>query len=243
MTTMSALAHDNVVELAPSLAALAERARREHDLVEAALGDAVQHALAAGDALLAAQAQIPFGQWQAWLADNCGLFYKNASKYMRLAKNREKVIQGGATSITHALEILRGEGRLDPVMKQRARDMRAQGMSYSEIGRELGVNSGSVWVWLNPKLEEQRKKREKRLRVDLRRERDRQEARLLSKELGDAYGKVTEYRRKMMDELQRIIDKHEGDPEARREFNKMMQHLNGAEYAWVRGLRLSKPRT
>ncbi len=79
-----------------SLAVLAARIREEHDAAEAAKGAAVvaarkgiEHALAAGELLLEAKAQVPHGQWLPWLAENCPTISERMARYyMRLARNR-----------------------------------------------------------------------------------------------------------------------------------------------------------
>jgi hypothetical protein len=53
------------------LADLAARIRAEHQATVGAMRNCLEHAMAAGDLLLEARAQIPHGRWLPWLAGNC----------------------------------------------------------------------------------------------------------------------------------------------------------------------------
>jgi hypothetical protein len=54
-----------------SLADLAARINQEHEAAEAAIKRGAAHAMAAGDLLIEAKAQVPHGQWLPWLAEHC----------------------------------------------------------------------------------------------------------------------------------------------------------------------------
>ena len=104
-----------------SLAVLAARIREEHDAAEAAKGAAVvaarkgiEHALAAGELLLEAKAQVPHGQWLPWLGENCPTISERMARYyMRLARNRlELEAQIGNVSdlsLREAVRLLEGD--------------------------------------------------------------------------------------------------------------------------------------
>jgi len=66
---------------------LMEMANESAELAEQNLRDAVQHALRAGRALVAAKAQLPHGKWMAWLRTNFDRDIGTAARYMRLADN------------------------------------------------------------------------------------------------------------------------------------------------------------
>jgi hypothetical protein len=91
-------------EFSKSLADLAVRIKLEH----AAYGDAtrkgVEHAMAAGDLLLEAKAQLKaqlgHGQWLPWLTERCELSVRSAQLYMRLARNRSE-IEGKYATVAH----------------------------------------------------------------------------------------------------------------------------------------------
>lgn len=74
------------------LPVLAADIRREHAAVGEAAARGVQHALAAGDALIEARASIAHGAWSTWLAANVpGLSARTAQLYMQLARNRDRL--------------------------------------------------------------------------------------------------------------------------------------------------------
>ncbi len=72
-----------------SLADLAARIRAEHEATAVALRRSVMHAMAAGELLIEAKAQLGrHGTWLPWLAKNCAISERTAQLYMKLAKNR-----------------------------------------------------------------------------------------------------------------------------------------------------------
>src|SRR5512145_2301019 len=74
-----------------SLAHLAGRIKAEHEATAAALKDSVAHAMAAGDLLIEAKAQVPHGQWLPWLQEHCAMSERTAQLYMRTAKTRTTI--------------------------------------------------------------------------------------------------------------------------------------------------------
>jgi Protein of unknown function (DUF3102) len=92
--TVEAVMSDNLpvpAALSNSLCDLAARIKAEHEACGQALKASVQHAMAAGDLLTEAKAQLQHGQWLPWLKDNCGLSPRMAQNYMRLADHRAEV--------------------------------------------------------------------------------------------------------------------------------------------------------
>jgi hypothetical protein len=73
-----------------SLADLAARIRAEHEAAGGALKRSLQHAIAAGELLLEAKAQLRHGQWLPWL-ESCGISERTAQRYIRLVRNREAI--------------------------------------------------------------------------------------------------------------------------------------------------------
>lgn len=53
----------------------------------AALKDGLKHAIAAGQLLVEAKAQLNHGQWSPWLAEHCSISERTAQSYMRLARS------------------------------------------------------------------------------------------------------------------------------------------------------------
>jgi hypothetical protein len=84
---------NDVAEITPaqsnSLVDLAARIRNRHEAVAEALKHSVEHAMAAGDLLIEAKAQLKHGQWGEWLQTFCSLSERTAQRYIRLARNRE----------------------------------------------------------------------------------------------------------------------------------------------------------
>jgi len=74
-----------------SLTELANRIRGYHETVRQILKSAVEHAMATGDLLIEAKAQLDHGQWSPWLREHCEMSERTARLYMRLAKNREAI--------------------------------------------------------------------------------------------------------------------------------------------------------
>jgi Protein of unknown function (DUF3102) len=90
MSVKLAVANDTLAG-SNSLPMLAALIRAEHAATAESLKQSVQHAMAAGDALIEAKAQVPHGRWLPWLADNCDLSERSAQLYMRIANNRNAI--------------------------------------------------------------------------------------------------------------------------------------------------------
>jgi len=78
---MRAQAGDN------SLADLAARIKAEHE----AVGEAMKHAIAAGELLIEAKDKLPHGKWLPWLEANCEMSERTAQAYMRIARELTKI--------------------------------------------------------------------------------------------------------------------------------------------------------
>jgi hypothetical protein len=108
-----------------SLADLAARIRTCHEATVAALNTSVIHAMAAGDLLIEAKAQVGHGHWLPWLAKNCAISERTAQLYTKLAKNRatiEKAMrnpQRGVADLTlnEAAALCVLAGRLERLME------------------------------------------------------------------------------------------------------------------------------
>ncbi len=74
-----------------SLPELAARIRAEHESACAAMKRGTEHAMAAGDLLIEAKAQLRHGQWLPWLAQYCAMSDRIARLYMRLARERSRI--------------------------------------------------------------------------------------------------------------------------------------------------------
>jgi len=93
------------------LAELAATANREHAAFGAAFGNALEHAIHAGEALTAAKAQIQHGEWLPWLAENFGGSERAAQLYMKVAANPQRVAD--SASLRKALEAITPSTRYD----------------------------------------------------------------------------------------------------------------------------------
>ena len=82
---MTSLGGDNYL---PDLAA---RIRAEHAGALSAAKRSVEHAIAAGELLIEAKAQLKHGQWLPWLRDHCDMSERTARAYMRVARNKDKL--------------------------------------------------------------------------------------------------------------------------------------------------------
>ncbi len=81
---VSSAQHTNV-ETAQTLDQIAERANQAHARAMGAARNALEHALAAGRALLTAKEICPAGSWGKWLAENFQGSERTARAYLRLA--------------------------------------------------------------------------------------------------------------------------------------------------------------
>jgi hypothetical protein len=106
--------HTDVVILSAQqeLDTLADTIRTADQGVAHAVGNMVEHALTAGDALLRAKAKVGHGNWLRYLKDKCDLGEDRAERYMRLAHGREVLTANSARlrnlSITQALKLIAG---------------------------------------------------------------------------------------------------------------------------------------
>jgi len=92
------------------LETLAQTIRTADQGVTHAAANLVEHALAAGDALLRAKAKVGYGNWLRYLKDKCDLSEDRAERYMRLARGRDVIEANSARvrnlSLTQALRLI-----------------------------------------------------------------------------------------------------------------------------------------
>jgi hypothetical protein len=115
------------------LAQLTATAQREHLAVGCALGNALAHAMAAGDALLAARELVPPGSWQAHLRKH-DISERSARVYIQVAKARavlERQSSAGPLSIAAALAYLKDPGAAE---KKPAAKSRHKATSFDALG-------------------------------------------------------------------------------------------------------------
>jgi hypothetical protein len=94
-----------------TLEQLAERVRTALKGVTLAGTNLLEHALAAGDALLAAKEAAGHGNWLAWLKRECDLSEDKAERYMQIARGRAKLEANSARlrnlSLSNALRVIK----------------------------------------------------------------------------------------------------------------------------------------
>jgi hypothetical protein len=115
------------------LAQLTAMAQREHLAVGCALGNALAHAMAAGDALLAARELVSPGSWQAHLRKH-DISERSARVYILVAKARavlERQSSAGPLSIAAALAYLKDPGAAE---KKPAAKSRHKATSFDALG-------------------------------------------------------------------------------------------------------------
>lgn len=101
-----------------SLPDLAARIRAAHQ----AVGEAMKHAIAAGELLAEAKSKVPHGDWLLWLEANCEMSERTAQGYMRIARELARLEPAKAQrvadlSVRDALRSLSratGAARLSP---------------------------------------------------------------------------------------------------------------------------------
>ena len=72
---------------------LAARIREEHRQFFESMNRGLEHALAAGQLLIAAKEQIKHGEWLGWLEEHCEIDERLAQKYMRVAREMPKLAE------------------------------------------------------------------------------------------------------------------------------------------------------
>lgn len=89
------------------LPGLADKINEAHAKFVSAASSALEHAIAAGEALLAAKDSMPHGAFGPWLQTNTRCSIRIAQRYMRLARNRNALVGDDApATISGALKRL-----------------------------------------------------------------------------------------------------------------------------------------
>ncbi len=109
----------------------------EHRACEAAAATAIEHAIRCGELLLKAKQSKKHGGWMRWLAENFEGSQDLANKYMRVARNSERVMnlahEGRSVSLGGALHELKTADREKRQLEAaRRRDMQAERMRELE---------------------------------------------------------------------------------------------------------------
>jgi len=162
-----------------SLEELAARAETAHEACERSVGlartqveDALAHAVSVGEILLAAHAKMPAGEWKSWVKNNLPFSISVSYVYSRLATFRSEVESWAATSdspsIIGAFRHLTSAGmarpkggrlprhEIDPLFVPQVQALRSQGLSYKEIGKQLGAADATVHRAIDPEYRARR---------------------------------------------------------------------------------------
>jgi transcriptional regulator with XRE-family HTH domain len=241
----------SVVETARrSLDELADIANREHELTQAAATSMLEHAIAAGTALLEAKDLCGHGNWIPWLEANFHATGHLARIYMRLSRHQDKVREAGFTGIGQAQAWLAREGTpaawdsKPPWVHEEARRLRFdEKMTLKEIAEELRVSPTSVHRWVDPGAYERARLATQRY---MQRQRDAQaalERQGRERSIKRAGGSIAEsyaFVRRALQSLDRALEQ-EQDREAKEAIRSAMQRMYGVEDQIVAASRRSMP--
>ena len=104
------MVHIGAIDRQDNLNALAATVRAAHAGVTLTATNLVEHALAAGDALIAGKAAAGHGNWLSWLRQDCDLGERQAQKYMTIARGQGVLeanpTRGADLTLTAALKLL-----------------------------------------------------------------------------------------------------------------------------------------
>lgn len=251
------MAHDEITRREPSeslthgvstsLPELAEIANRHHSGAEAALRTWLSHAIAVGEALLVAQTLVEPGMWLKWVEDNLQFRRIAASRYMRAAYYKDFLMAAGVETGEQFREVAKGLPLRLPVADDRVRrrlaelvrPLRAQGLSYAAIGRQLGVTPEQARLAVDPQYVRQRAARAREANTRKRLEKlayERQQRDAMVKAAGGSVSAAYALIRRALLELDRCLGNLER-PAMRQGINVAIDHCHKAEDSIVRALR------
>jgi hypothetical protein len=239
--SVSALEVVPALEWTLTLDELAEAVEREHQLVVQAGASMVEHAIRAGEALLAAKNQVPRGQWEAWTTSSFPDKHpKTLRLYMRLAKYQDRVRESQPGTITAAHRLLAGEPVIpvDEEQREKALHMRKDGATYREIAEHFDVTKERVLTWINPRYTERRRTRLQQQSRAARRALHRQQRDAAARRAGGSVAEAYSLVRKALQALDGAVQAAE-DKEAKQALNQAIARLHAAEDAVVRASKLS----
>lgn len=149
-----------------NLDGLASLANREHGLALEAGLSMVEHAISAGEALLAAKEQCEPGTWLAWREANFGASKWTAEAYMKIAANKDLLTDlGERPTLVGTLKYLRAfpeadrSNRADEALRAEAvRRFDGGETNRSAIARALGVSDQAVRDWTDEEYASRRRR-------------------------------------------------------------------------------------
>lgn len=218
-----------------SITDCAEIANREYKLAESSFSEGLDHLYVVGQALLTAQAQVPWGKWEEWLRREFHGGTTDARLCMRLAKY--KVFLSDISSVSEAKKKLRmfalflptDGGKVPPAIRKEAVRLTQSGHTVREVADLCGVSEKSVRDWTNPAAAKERNLRNKRraraAKAALSREERAKRSRTVGGDASTAYSQA----RLLAETLDRAMTSYEGNPEARKALEKAYHLLRSAE--------------
>lgn len=232
-----------VLDPAPTLDELRDRANQEHRL---GLGDAasmVEHWVASGEALIKARERISGDKaWRVWVAENFEASRSTAGNYMRLANCKQRVEALQPTTLNEALALVASEprgyhGKVTLRVHDRAEAQRLHSTgqyTYRALAEHFGVSRRTAWGWVNPdRMRQKRLEREQQLRAL----RDERRAARIREAGGNAAEAFTLLRKALL-ELQQGHDRA-SNHEVKSEISTAMYRLYDAIEAIDRAVKLA----
>lgn len=136
----------------------------EHEMAREAAGDLLVHSLRCGRLLNEIRNRHTEGTWYRWCAENLGVAYRLNRDYMYLARNEHIIDRLQPADKATALKLIRAEPdrilapnipyeRSKPLTKDEiayARELRADGMSWEDLGRTLSRSYRAVQRQMDP---------------------------------------------------------------------------------------------
>lgn len=222
-----------------SLARLASEVNREHAAALDAATTALEHAIRCGELLLEIRGQTQSG-WTRWLEDNFDGSVTTAQAYVRLAREKDQLLQAGITTLDAARELLAGPPRpngnwYSDDLRDEARRLSAQGLRNTRIAAELGVAHKTVRRWLDPKVVAADRERSRQAWAALRRQSRDQEIKRVVRKLGGAPAEAYAMAERMQDVLAQAHRETE-DPDQRRHLALAGEYYRKARDEIVRAL-------
>lgn len=224
-----------------SLEDLRETIEREHQLVVQTGVAMIEHAIAAGEALLAAKTMVPRGEWEAWLTANFPDRHPKTHRlYMRVAKFKDRVRAAAPATLSEAHKLLEGEAQrpYEPAMRDAARQLRREGLTYAQIADELGASTYAVEGWCNPKTIERRRQRRRAESRAARRALTRQERDRDARKAGGSLAETYALLRKALQAAERAAEEATSR-EVREAISAGVGRMHYAEDEIVKAVRLS----
>jgi excisionase family DNA binding protein len=232
-----------VVGVWPSLDELIATANREHHEVMQHGLSMIQHAIRAGEAICALREKVPYGQWEAWVRANLGMSPCSARDYMRVALNRDLLLEENVATLSAGVELLQRRAVTErsavlPQMKAKASRLLEGGASKREVAEALGVDRATIYRWFNDGALDaaKRRRRERRLAADaLKRQQREQAIRRAVRKAGAATAEAWAMAERFQDVLAQA-QRETGDREAREALSLAGEHYRKMRDEIVRAL-------